>query len=62
MTVVFNPLTWARKIRACESETAAQLALEQAVEMALAARADNEYICKCGVRVTPHRCRTGEEF
>ena len=23
----------------------------------------NEYICKCGLRVTPHRCReTGEEF
>jgi hypothetical protein len=22
----------------------------------------NEYICKCGVRVEPHRCRTGSEF
>jgi len=22
----------------------------------------NEYICKCGLRVTPHRCKTGEEF
>jgi hypothetical protein len=23
----------------------------------------NEYICKCGLRVDPHRCReTGEEF
>ena len=23
----------------------------------------NEFICKCGLRVTPHRCReTGEEF
>ena len=22
----------------------------------------NEYICKCGVRVVPHRCQTGEEF
>jgi len=21
----------------------------------------NEYICKCGLRVTPHRCKTGEE-
>ena len=31
---VFNPLHWTRKIRACEGEVAAQLALEQAVEMA----------------------------
>lgn len=23
---------------------------------------ENEYICKCGLRVTPHRCKTGEEF
>jgi len=22
----------------------------------------NEYICKCGVRVVPHRCQTGKEF
>ena len=22
----------------------------------------NEYICKCGVRVTPHRCSTGTDF
>ena len=21
-----------------------------------------EYICKCGIRVTPHRCATGEDF
>jgi len=25
-------------------------------------RQENEYICKCGLRVTPHRCKTGEEF
>jgi hypothetical protein len=25
-------------------------------------RQKNEYICKCGLRVTPHRCKTGEEF
>jgi len=24
--------------------------------------AEGEYICKCGVRVTPHRCQTGTEF
>jgi len=23
---------------------------------------ENEYICKCGLRVTPHRCKTGDEF
>ena len=22
----------------------------------------DEYICKCGLRVTPHRCKTGSEF
>lgn len=22
----------------------------------------NEYICKCGVRVTPHKCSTGTDF
>lgn len=29
-----------------------------------AARADvqGEYICKCGVRVEPHRCATGTDF
>jgi len=21
-----------------------------------------EYICKCGIRVTPHRCQTGSDF
>jgi hypothetical protein len=21
-----------------------------------------EYICKCGLRVTPHYCKTGKEF
>ena len=25
-------------------------------------RQKDEYICKCGLRVTPHRCKTGEEF
>ena len=25
-------------------------------------RQENEYICKCGLRVEPHRCKTGEEF
>lgn len=22
----------------------------------------SEYICTCGIRVTPHRCKIGEEF
>ena len=37
----------------------------QAILAALAdplLRQENEYICKCGLRVTPHRCKTGEEF
>lgn len=25
-------------------------------------RQENEYICKCGLRVEPHRCKTGEGF
>lgn len=25
-------------------------------------RGKYEYICKCGIRVEPHRCNTGEEF
>jgi hypothetical protein len=27
-----------------------------------AAGRDEEYICKCGVRVVPHRCQTGTDF
>ena len=27
-----------------------------------AALAEQEYICKCGIRVTPHRCKTDMEF
>lgn len=23
---------------------------------------EDEYICKCGIRVTPHRCSTGTDF
>ena len=23
---------------------------------------EDEYICKCGIRVVPHRCSTDEEF
>lgn len=36
----------------------------QTIENALAARSDvqGEYICKCGVRIEPHRCATGTEF
>ena len=25
-------------------------------------RPETEYICKCGIRVTPHRCKTDMEF
>ena len=25
-------------------------------------RQKNEYICKCGLRIEPHRCKTGEGF
>ena len=25
-------------------------------------RLSNEYVCTCGIRVTPHRCATGEDF
>ena len=31
-------------------------------DAAQAQRDKDEYICKCGLRVTPHRCKTGEEF
>lgn len=39
-------------------------AVNLAWDAALASRADvqGEYICKCGVRVEPHRCATGTEF
>ena len=40
------------------------LALENKLAAAQAeiAMLKNKYICKCGLRVTPHRCKTGEEF
>ena len=40
------------------------LALENKLAAAQAeiAMLKTEYICKCGLRVTPHRCKTGEEF
>jgi hypothetical protein len=31
-------------------------------ELAASADVQGEYICKCGVRVEPHRCATGTEF
>ena len=41
--------------------------IEEAANELAAAQAEiamlkNEYICKCGLRVEPHRCKTGEEF
>jgi len=26
------------------------------------AEPEQEYICKCGLRVVPHQCKTGKEF
>jgi hypothetical protein len=26
------------------------------------AEPEKEYICKCGLRVVPHQCKTGKEF
>lgn len=39
-----------------------QLNAELAAAQAEIAMLKNEYICKCGLRVTPHRCKTGKEF
>ena len=41
---------------------AEKLEEELAAAQAEIAALKNEYICKCGLRVTPHRCKTGEEF
>ena len=38
-----------------------QLYLDAAAALRSATPA-SEYICKCGVRIVPHRCQTGEEF
>jgi phage terminase Nu1 subunit (DNA packaging protein) len=40
----------------------ARLERELAAAQAQIAMLKNEYICKCGLRVEPHRCKTGEEF
>ena len=39
-----------------------ELGVAQAKIAALDEQQKNEYICKCGLRVTPHRCKTGKEF
>lgn len=33
-----------------------------AAEEALLGKAQSEYICTCGIRVTPHRCPTDSDF
>ena len=33
-----------------------------AAEEALAGKAQSEYICTCGIRVTPHKCPTNNDF
>ena len=33
-----------------------------AAEEALAGKAQSEYICTCGIRVTPHKCPTDNGF
>ena len=58
----FNPVTWTRKIRACEGEVAAQLALEQAIAASSATRPTycpidatclpDEGRCTCVIRKT----------
>ena len=40
----------------------ARLERELAAAQTEIAALNNEYICKCGLRVTPHRCKTGEGF
>ena len=46
-----------------EPEIIENLEKELAAAQAEIAAMKNEYICKCGLRVTPHRCReTGEEI
>lgn len=37
-------------------------ALRTIVSYSQSERPANEYICKCGVRVTPHRCQEGTDF
>tara|TARA_B110000503_G_scaffold115787_1_gene174367 strand:+ start:401 stop:631 length:231 start_codon:yes stop_codon:yes gene_type:complete len=33
-----------------------------AAEQALLGKAQSEYICTCGIRVTPHKCPTDNDF
>jgi hypothetical protein len=33
-----------------------------AAEEALLGKAQSEYICTCGIRVTPHKCPTDNDF
>lgn len=33
-----------------------------AAELADAVAKEREYICKCGLRVVPHQCKTDKEF
>jgi len=41
---------------------AAEEAIIAALDDPLLTGRESEYICKCGLRVEPHRCKTGEEF
>ena len=54
------------RIKDLERELAAAQAQRDKAVFALAdlyEQQTNEYICKCcGLRVEPHRCKTGEEF
>lgn len=41
-------------LRHCEAANRDQSAVSE--------RGDSEYICRCGIRVVPHRCQLSEEF
>ena len=40
----------------------ANIAILYALDDPLLIGRESEYICKCGLRVEPHRCKTGDEF
>jgi hypothetical protein len=44
------------------SNLEAALAEPAIKESLTVAKPETEYICKCGLRVAPHQCKTGKEF
>lgn len=41
---------------------AAQIRKAAGLQAPASEQQQNEYICKCGIRVVPHRCQLSEEF